>query len=138
VEAGARKEKTDEKVSVNCMQRIIQRIRQIKSGTVIPKPSARKDFVVKGWGERGGEEALVYLIPNHRNQSKPSQKGITASEWQSAYNRLVEEGELTKTWFQSYLPRCAAEEGCNFTTIGGIFSLLGLATYDRPGVYRMT
>lgn len=33
-------------------------------GATIPKPAAVGDFKVKGMGERRGEEALIYLIPN--------------------------------------------------------------------------
>jgi len=36
-------------------------------------------------------------------------------------------------WFDQYLSKCAAEGGCNFTTIGGIFILLGEAYYAGPG-----
>jgi hypothetical protein len=65
---------------------IIQKIKTIKPGTIIPKPEAKKDFIVKGWGTRRGEPALIYLIPNHNYPDKPFQKGITISEFIEAYN----------------------------------------------------
>jgi hypothetical protein len=116
---------------------LLQRIRQIRPGTVIPKPAAREEFVVKGWGKRAGQEALVYFIPNHANSSKPYQKGVTLAEWAAAFDHMTDEGEMTREWFERNLTRCAGEGGCNFTTIGGIFCLLGVAIYRGPGVYRI-
>jgi hypothetical protein len=104
-------------------------------GTVIPKPQARSDFAVKGWGVRRGERALIYTIPNHKKPNRPYQKGITASELVKAFQHLADAGELSRSWFGRALPDCAKEGGCNFTTIGGIFELLGYALYNR-GVYR--
>ena len=52
----------------------IQRLRSIPPGTVIPKPEAQANFVVKGWGKRADEDALIYFIPNHSNPAKPYQK----------------------------------------------------------------
>jgi hypothetical protein len=116
---------------------IILRIQQIDPGTVIPKPAAHEDFVVKGWGKRAGQKALVYFIPSHKNPSKPFQKGVTLSEWAAAFDQLMAEGEITRQWFERSLPRCAREGDCNFTTIGGIFCLLGIARYAERGAYRI-
>lgn len=115
---------------------LLQRIQQIPPGTVIPKPAAREDFRVKGMGKREGEAALVYLIPNHTDPSRPRQKGITLSEWKKAITQLLIERKLTKKWFDENLPRCSMEGACNFTTIGGILCLLEAASYDGRGVYR--
>ena len=42
---------------------IIDRIKlNIQPNMVIPKPEANADFKVKGWGNRRGQEALIYLI----------------------------------------------------------------------------
>ena len=95
---------------------------KITPGTLIPKPKAKGGFIVKGWGIRRGENALIYLIPNWTEPTKTHQKGITTSEWKQAIERLT----------------CAKEGSCNFTTIGGIFELLGYAYYAPPGVYRKT
>ncbi len=117
---------------------IVEEIRtKITSGTVIPKPEAKADFMVKGWGNRRDQAALIYFIPNHNNKDKPYQKGINVSEWRLAYNRLLEAGVFERNWFNKNLNDCAAEGGCNFTTIGGIFELLGLADYSASGVYRL-
>ncbi len=108
---------------------------KIVSGTVIPKPEAKADFVVKGWGMRRGESALIYQIPNHKNPSKPSEKGVSVSEWHKAYNQLMTGVDFSRAWFNRNMPKCAKEGSCNFTTIGGIFQLLGLADYEL-GIYR--
>lgn len=116
---------------------IIKTIQQcISVGTVIPKPAARADFVVTGWGTRRGERALIYLIPNHKNPKKPYEKGVTESEFARTDEHLVSEGLLTQAWFQETFPACAREGSCNFTTIGGIFELLGKAKYAEPGLYK--
>ena len=94
---------------------------KISPGIEIPKPQAKGKFLVKGWGRRRNEVALVYTIPNHKNPAKPYQKGITESEFEATYRQLQSSGELTRRWFNEHLPACAKEGGCNFTTIGGIF-----------------
>jgi hypothetical protein len=115
---------------------ILKRVHDLPPGTVIPKPKAKDPFTIKGWGSREKQPALVYYIPNHGNPSHPHQKGITEKEWERAYEELVRSGELTKPWFDGHLHRCSKEGSCNFTTIGGVFSLLGIATYQSQGVYR--
>lgn len=115
---------------------ITHRIRQqVLPGTVIPKPEAKADFVVKGWGRRRGEPALVYTVPNHRNPSRPYEKGIAISEFESAYAQLRTSGRFTRQWFNVHLPECAKEGGCNYTSIGGIFQLLTEAQYASRGLY---
>ena len=94
-------------------------------GTVVPKPAAKADFEVKGEGKRRGESALIYYIPNHSNPNKPYQKGITKSELEKAYRQLNHKGDITRKWFEKNMPECNSEGGCNFTTIGGLFVLIG-------------
>ncbi len=115
---------------------IIDTIRQrIHAGLAIQKPES-KEQVVKGWGERRGEPALVYRIPDHNKPGKYHEKGITESEWEQAYHQIMNSGEFSKPWFGTNMKGCACEGGCSFTTIGGIFVELGLACYYRRGVYR--
>jgi hypothetical protein len=101
--------------------------RSIRPGEVIPKPQAKGNFIVKGWGIRRGERAFIYTIPNRKNPSKPYQKGITVSEWALAHDHLRSSGDFSHKWFDEFMPLCAKEGDCNFTTIGGVFELLGLA-----------
>lgn len=114
---------------------IIEKIRHLKPGTVIPKPKATADFRIKGWGKRRGEAALTYWVPNHKTPSKPLVKGITVLEFSRSYEQLLKGAQFTRRWFNANLEACAKEGSCNFTTIGGIFELLGVAHYDRPGTY---
>jgi len=108
---------------------------KVTSGTVIPKPEAKANFVVKGWGMRRGETALIYQIPNHNNPRKPYEKGVNEGEWNKVYKRILYGENFTTDWFNRNMPNCAKEGSCNFTTIGGIFQLLGLVDYER-GVYK--
>jgi hypothetical protein len=117
---------------------IVQRLEQkIFPGTEIPKPEAREIFTVKGWGKRRGQKALIYYVPNNEDPRKPHEKGVNVVEWELAYRELVRSGEITGDWFSQNLPKCAAEGYCNFTTIGGIFDLLGIAKY-RDEAYVKT
>ncbi len=116
---------------------IIDHIRsEVEPGMVIPKPEAKGEFRVKGWGKRRGEAALVYQIPNHKNPISPGEKGITESEFLKAHDELRRTGELTRAWFDKELADCAKEGSCNFTTLGGIFQMLGDATYAEQGRYE--
>lgn len=118
-------------------QPILNRIQtEIPDGTAIPKPKSSRPYRTKGWGRRRGEPALVYLVPNRNNPDYPYEKGITESEFGRAYSRLIQSGEFNSTWFEIELAGCAREGDCNFTTIGGIFELLGEASYSDPGSYK--
>ena len=121
------------------MKHIVRLVEQVAApGTVIPKPEARGDFFVRRWGRRRGERALIYAIPNHRDEKRPYEKGITESEWVAAHDRLASAGNFTRTWFRCAMPACEAEGSCNFTTIGGVFELLGIARYVQRGTYEKT
>lgn len=116
---------------------IAERVRKaIGPGAIIPKPEGKGEFVVKGWGRRRGEAALIYRIPNHKCPSKPYEKGITESEFERAYAELQRSGQFTRAWFNEHLPNCSREGGCNYTTIGGVFELLGEAIYSNRGAYE--
>jgi hypothetical protein len=116
---------------------IVQQIKtKILPDMIIPKPHATADFTVKGWGKRRGEDALIYYIPNHKNPNKPYQKGITVGEWRQAYDQISHSGGFTRHWFDQNMSACSKEGGCNFTTIGGIFEILGLVKYRGDGLYK--
>src|SRR5450432_225108 len=105
------------------MDSINPRLQLLSPGTVIPRPAAKRDFTIKGWGRRRNLPALIYFIPNHANPEEPYEKGINTLEWEQAYRQLLGTGEFARKWFYAKLARCANEGTCNFTTIGGIFSL---------------
>ena len=114
------------------------RIRKLaeRKGESIPKPEVKADFTIKGMGRRRGEEAMIYRIPSHSEKSLYYEKGITLSEFKTAYYELIAKGNFTRTWFNENMKACAKEGGCNFTTIGGVFILLDLATYSERGIYQ--
>jgi hypothetical protein len=114
---------------------IIERIKDLPVGSEIPKPEATANFKIKGWATRRGEPALIYSIPNHKSPDKPLHKGITVSEFLAAHAEIKSSGQLTRDWFNHALARCAKEGGCNFTTIGGVFELVGIARYAERGKY---
>ncbi len=111
---------------------IIDEIRKIIcKGTIIPRPRARKNFKVKGWGMRRGKEALIYYIPNNKG-GKPYEKGVTISEFIKACKYLKKTGTFTSKWFKKNMRKCYDEGSCNFSTIGGIFEIFDLADYKGP------
>ena len=119
---------------------LTQKIESLPAGTVIPKPESENDFTVKGVGMRRGKAALVYRIPTNNLEKYPHghEKGVTFEEFHKAYTVLQKTSSFTREWFDKNLPECAKEGGCNFTTIGGIFELLGIASYSAPGTYTRT
>ncbi len=112
----------------------IRKLADYSAGGKIPKPEAKGAFCIKGMGMRRGEEALIYTIPSHTGR-KPYEKGITITEFSVAQTELNRTGMLTRTWFNENLPACSKEGGCNFTSIGGVFEMLGLASYGNRGNY---
>ncbi|NOX42703.1 MAG: hypothetical protein GXP19_03085 [Gammaproteobacteria bacterium] len=113
----------------------IKKLALNSQGMEIPKPEAKMPFRIKGIGRRRKEDALTYTIPSHSPKSENYVKGVTFSEFESAYAELKRSGVLTREWFNLELQGCAKEGSCNFTTIGGVFELLGLAKYSERGTY---
>lgn len=111
---------------------------RVPAGTAIPKPDTREPHRVKGWGQRRNEGALIYQMPNKKDPGRPHEKGITVSEWRAAWARLDKAGELSRLWFVEYLPACNNEGACNFTTVGGVFVLLGIARHERGRYVRQS
>lgn len=115
---------------------VIDRVFKIAPpGTVIPKPFATGQFRVVRMGKRRSERALIYSIPNRKTPRRPYEKGVTVSEFNKAYDQLITAGQLTRRWFKKNVPACETEGPCNFTTVGGLFILLGKAMYTTRGVY---
>lgn len=110
---------------------IFDRIKRLAPpGTRIPKPFTRRSHVSR-FAKTRGRPALIYTIHNRRDPGNPHEKGITHRDFEAAHARLVNAGELTRQWFNSRLRRCAGEGSCNFTTVGGIFTLPVCTTASR-------
>lgn len=114
---------------------MLDRFRSIAPGTVIPKPSADLPFVVEGRGIRRGSSALIYKVPSRRGGPGWS-KGITDDEFSAAYQEFQASGKFTRAWAKTHLAPCLREGSCNFTSLGGILELLGLAHYSSRGIYQ--
>lgn len=115
---------------------LMLKVKALDAGTPIPKPRSADSTRLVGWGTRRSEKALIYAMPNHKNSSKPHKKGVTMSELQQAFERLLENGDFTREWSNTNMPACRKEGTCNFTTIGGLFQIIGAATYDSVGMYH--
>lgn len=116
---------------------IIKRIKRIaRPGTKIPKPKSTEEYIIVRWGKSRGEEALVYQLPMKPTSKKPSEKRVTISAFKKAYEVLINEGEIRHSWFSKEFPNLKKDGSCNFTTLGGIFVLLGEATYEQRGIYK--
>jgi hypothetical protein len=117
---------------------LISRIKAVATpGTRIPKPKSNGIYVVLGWTVSRGEEALVYRIPKRPGTKRASQKRIPVSAFEEAFAELTKSGTLTRRWFRASFPVLDHDGGCNFTTIGGVFELLGEARFVQSGVYAV-
>lgn len=119
-------------------QDIKQKIEALPLGTPIPKPMSVDCARIARWGIRRSERAIIYSMPNHKNPQKPHEKGVTEREFQQAFKQLSETGIFSRQWFDANMVACRKEGSCNFTSIGGIFQLIGLAQYEGAGSYRLS
>ena len=116
---------------------VIERIKaKCPPGTVIPKPQSADKYVIKGWGKSRGEDAIVYQLPMKPYSKKASTKRIPVSAFMRTFDKLTNNGEISRTWFRKEFPDLDKDGSCNFTTIGGIFILLGEAVYMGEGFYE--
>jgi hypothetical protein len=79
---------------------------------------------------------LVYHIPPKAGTTRASEKRLTTSAFRAAFEVLTQSGSITRRWFAAAFPELDADGGCNFTTLGGVFVLIGEAHYGGRGVYR--
>ncbi len=119
-------------------QDVKQQIEALSLGTPIPKPMSADTSRLARWGTRRAERALIYSMPNHKNPQKPHEKGVTLNEFQQAFEQLLDTGFFSRQWFNSNMVACRNEGSCNFTSIGGIFQLIGFARYDSAGKYCLS
>ena len=115
----------------------LDRIKKVAvAGRTIPKPTSSHGYAVIEWGISRGEEALVYRIPTKGNTVRASTKRVPSSVFEAADGVLAATGEITRAWFAKTFPKVWADGACNFTTLVGVFELLGDVTYAEPGKYR--
>ena len=110
---------------------ILQEIKKIAlPGLKIPKPYAHSNYKIVKWAYKNGENIMYYSIPNKMNINKPYIKSIKESDFKKAYAQLLETGSLNRKWFNKELQHDSYCHPCNYTTIGGVFELLKIVTYD--------
>ena len=110
---------------------ILQEIKKITlPGLKIPKPKCVANYQVIKWVYKNDENIMRYSIPNKINVGKPYTKSIKESDFKKAYIQLSKVGLLNRNWFNKELQHDSYCHPCNFTTIGGIFELLEIVTYD--------
>ena len=74
------------KEELNCHERANEETApRGQDGCNYPKPQAKGEFKVKGWGTRRGEPARIYTIPDHSTPTRPYEKGVTEREWDRAF-----------------------------------------------------
>ena len=91
--------------------------------------------VVRYDSNREGEEALVYRIRQKSAvNGKPSEKRVAKSEFEKACAQLMKTGEFSTSWFKKNIPS-SGRAPCNFSVIGEVFLLLGVAHSHSRGKY---
>lgn len=113
----------------NLFNEIKNKIEDLK-GRNIPKPYTEKQ-IIKGLGKRRGKEALIYKIPSRTIKDDFNEKGINCDEFNYSFSLLKQNKYFDRKTFNTELPDCSKEGGCNFTTIGGLFELLNVAEYKE-------
>jgi hypothetical protein len=116
---------------------ICDQVRNIlKEGIIIPKPRSKEAYRSLGWKSSRGEEAFIYALPKRPKSKRASTKRIPSSVFKEACRILIEDGAITKAWFTEAFPKLNADGSCNFTTLGGVFQILGFAKWAKPGSYK--
>lgn len=118
------------------MQEIVALLKNLPVGTVIPKPEAVSEFRINGWVDSTDGEALAYIIPSHAVPPRAHSKTVSTRRIKLSFARLMTTGELTRSYFRTTGAKNTDEGGCNFTTVGGLFCLLGFAEYAGNAAYR--
>ena len=113
------------------MEEIIQMIIEnpnINVGINIPKPENRPCIIIC-IQENNENCFLKYSTGN-------SGKIVSKAEFRGAY-KVLETCCFTKKWYTENFHKQSKNKSCNYTTIGGIFILLGIAEYIPKGKYRL-
>ena len=119
------------------MNNIQHRVEQlVREQAVVPKPLSSGTCRLLRIGESRGARALVYELPKRPESKRASTKRIPLSVFEECADRLSDTGSFTRTWFAEHYPKLESDGTCNFTTVGGILQLLGLALYSGSGEYN--
>lgn len=95
-------------------------INSIYVGMKIKKPRVESEIIaIEG-------TRILYSIGNKGNS-----KYITTEMLEDAFNEVITNGELSRTWFNNSFPNQAKTSPCSFTTLGGILEHVGLVGYKK-------
>ena len=118
---------------MNKIQQHVERL--VRAKAIVPKPQSTETYRLVRIGKSRGARALIYELPKRPESKRVSTKRIPLSVFEECANQLSGTGSLTRTWFIDHYPKLESDGTCNFTTVGGVLQLLGLALYSRPGEY---
>ena len=104
-----------------------------KNNTPIPKTEDRYTYILKvSVGEIYGEKKDSFYYP----VGSSKEKAVPFDTLYAAYQRLIGTGIFSRAWYKETFPAEERSRPCNFTTIGGVFVVLGFAEHMGNGVYR--
>ena len=107
-----------------------------RAGNPDPETGDRRDVSSEGMGHPAWRASAHLLHPQPEGRVEAAPEGRDCVGLETGMGATGLDGELRTSWFTSALPGCSGEGSCNFTTIGGVFELLGLAVRDGRGAYR--
>ncbi|MCM3721185.1 hypothetical protein [Solibacillus isronensis] len=93
-------------------------INSIYVGMKFKKPRVESEIIAIN------DKRIIYSIGNKGNS-----KNITIEALENAFNEILTNGELSRTWFNKSYPSLAKTSPCNFTSLGGILEHIGLVEY---------
>jgi hypothetical protein len=108
-------------------------VKSLKIGTAIPKVEEGKSAKLIEFTKSNGDESFKYSIGENGNG-----KCVLKSEIEESFTILQTSGKFTREWHKEHFPQLESGRPCNFTTIGGIFELLGYAKYASRSEYDKT
>jgi hypothetical protein len=103
-----------------------QALKCLPIGTSIPKVESTRNHQIKDWSFKGTKESFSYTVAS---------KSMRVSWIRGCFEELGKTGELRTAWFRESFYDGEDLGGCNFTTIGGLFILIGIAKRARKGLY---
>jgi len=95
-------------------------INSIYVGMKIKKPRVESEILAVD------DTRIKYSIGNKGNS-----KNITTKMLEDAFNEVIKNGELSRTWFNKTFSNQAKTSPCSFTTLGGILEHIGLIRYNK-------
>jgi hypothetical protein len=104
-----------------------RRLKQLPIGTPIPKPVSGRVYRIEGWFVvDDGTEKLRYIV---------AEKSLPVWWIRESFERLAGAGALRTRWSRDRFYNGSDLGGCDFTTVGGLLTLIGDARYSGRGLF---